>query len=94
MASRFIFVKNRLLPQIIQNRTLNNYITYSQHSTDLEDLIANKTNSHLQLIYFFIILFETMPNIDYCNHPELLEQCLPWSSTLPDSCKLNVLRKK
>ena len=33
-------------------------------------------------------LLESLPDLDHRNHPELLEAYLPWSETLPESCRL------
>lgn len=54
-------------------------ITYSV----VESAKENGLNPFIYLTY----LFEVLPNIDK-NNPELLDQLLPWSNTLPEACHI------
>jgi hypothetical protein len=58
--------------------------------TIVETAKANNLNVYRYLEF----LFERMPNTDFYNHPKLLEDYLPWSSTLPDHCKMKEPHKE
>lgn len=54
--------------------------------TIVETAKANNLNVYRYLEY----LLGKMPNTDFCNHPRLLEDYLPWSPNLPDCCRMNI----
>lgn len=58
--------------------------------TLVESARANKLNVFEYLKY----LLTEIPNSRYLEHPEILEQYLPWSETLPEKCRLKHEREK
>lgn len=52
--------------------------------TLVETARANDLNVYAYLDY----LLAEMPNSDFCNHPEIIDDMLPWSDKLPESCRL------
>jgi len=58
--------------------------------TIVETAKANKLDVYEYLKY----LLEEMPNNNYLQHSEILENYLPWSSELPDQCRLKTEHKK
>lgn len=58
--------------------------------TFVESARANELNVYEYLRY----LLQVMPNTDFNNHPELLNNYLPWSKNLPDECRLIKTYKK
>jgi len=51
-------------------------------------LVETAKLNHLDVFGYLRYLFESLPDLDHRNHPELLEAYLPWSETLPESCRL------
>ena len=58
--------------------------------TLVETARANDLNVYAYLDY----LLAEMPNSDFCNHPEIIDDMLPWSDKLPESCRLIHKHKK
>ena len=58
--------------------------------TLVESAKANELNVYEYLKY----LLTQMPELDYHNRPELLDDLLPWSDQLPDDCRLKQVKKK
>lgn len=58
--------------------------------TIVESAKVNQLNVYEYIKY----LLTRMPNMDYNNHPELLDDCLPWSEKLPSECRLIEKSKK
>ena len=58
--------------------------------TLVETARANDLNVYAYLDY----LLAEMPNADFCNHPEIIDDMLPWSDKLPESCRLTHKHKK
>ena len=58
--------------------------------TLVETARANGLNVYEYLSY----LLTVMPNTDFKNHPELIEDYLPWAKKLPKECTLINTRKK
>lgn len=58
--------------------------------TLVETARANDLNVYAYLDY----LLAEMPNADFYNHPEIIDDMLPWSDKLPESCRLINIRKK
>ena len=42
----------------------------------------------LDVFQYLGYLLKNLPDLDPYNHPELLDQYLPWSDALPESCRL------
>lgn len=57
-------------------------------------LVETAKLNHLDVFGYLKYLLESLPELDHRNHPELLESYLPWSETLPESCRLGKRRKK
>ena len=72
--------------QILQKEQL--LMQFSIHW--LESAKANELDVYEYLKY----LLNEMPNKDFNNHPEILDQYLPWSTELPDECRLTHRHKK
>ncbi len=51
-------------------------------------LVETAKLNHLDVFGYLCYLLESLPDLDHRNHPELLEAYLPWSETLPESCRL------
>ena len=51
-------------------------------------LVETAKLNHLDVFGYLCYLLESLPELDHRNHPELLEAYLPWSETLPESCRL------
>ena len=58
--------------------------------TLVETARANDLNVYAYLDY----LLAEMPNADFFNHPEIIDDMLPWSDKLPESCRLIHKHKK
>ena len=58
--------------------------------TLVETARANDLNVYAYLDY----LLTEMPNADFYNHPEIIDDMLPWSNKLPESCQLINKHKK
>lgn len=41
----------------------------------------------LEVYGYIKYLLSSMPDVDFNNHPELLDEYLPWSESLPEECK-------
>lgn len=58
--------------------------------TLVESARVNDLNVYAYLDY----LLSEMPNADFYNHPEIIDDMLPWSDKLPESCRLTHKHKK
>lgn len=58
--------------------------------TLVETARANDLNVYAYLDY----LLAEMPNAAFYNHPEIIDDMLPWSDKLPESCRLTHKHKK
>ena len=58
--------------------------------SEMSDLIYNERKAKRYLDY----LLAEMPNADFYNHPEIIDDMLPWSDKLPESCRLTHKHKK
>lgn len=50
--------------------------------------------NQLDIYEYLKYLLEEMPNNDHINQPDILDKYLPWSSDLPDRCKLEKKTEK
>ena len=48
----------------------------------VQTAIANNLKPYNYLVY----ILKQMPNTDFVNHPELIENFIPWSDQLPTDC--------
>ena len=55
-------------------------------SAVIYSIIETAKVNDLNPFYYLAYLFEQLPNID-TNNLELLDACLPWSTSLPNSCR-------
>jgi len=60
----------------------------------LYTLVESAKANELDVYEYLKYLLNEMPNKDFNNHPEILDQYLPWSTELPEECKLNHKHKK
>lgn len=59
----------------------------------LYTLVETAKANSLDIYEYLKYLLDKMPNIDFINHPDILEQLMPWSTELPEKCKLNHKRE-
>jgi len=60
----------------------------------LYTLVESAKANDLYVYDYLKYLLNEIPNRDLNNHPEILDQFLPWSSELPDECRLSNRHKK
>ena len=60
----------------------------------LYTLVESARANNLDVYEYLKYLLEEMPNNNHLQHPELLDQYLPWSKELPDRCRLTLKHKK
>ena len=60
----------------------------------LYTLIETAKQNDLNAFQYLNYLLERLPNIEFANHPEILDEYLPWSEQLPDECRLTTRSKK
>ena len=51
-------------------------------------LVETAKLNHLDVFRYLTYLLEHLPQLDFFNHPDLLDDHLPWSDSLPASCRL------
>lgn len=51
-------------------------------------LVESARANNLDVFQYLKYLLTEIPNSQYLEHPEILDQYLPWSSTLPEECRL------
>jgi len=56
-------------------------------------IVESAKSNNLQPYEYLKYLFESIPQMDFYNKPDLLDKCLPWSSLLPDRCKIKSSQK-
>jgi transposase len=56
-------------------------------SATIYSIIETAKESGLNPMSYLTFLFEQAPNMDFHTNPELLQHLLPWSSSLPESCR-------
>lgn len=56
----------------------------------IETARANEIDPYEYLVY----IFKTLPNIDFISQPEILDNYMPWSETLPEACKMRKKKAK
>lgn len=49
-------------------------------------IVETAKANNLNVFQYLNHLFESLPNINFNDHPQLLEQHLPWSGSLPEYC--------
>ena len=62
----------------------------SYNGSVVETVKANELNVYAYLDY----LLEKLPNADLYNHPEIIDDMLPWTNKLPESCQITNKHKK
>ena len=50
-------------------------------------IISTATANGLDPYEYLVHLFKNLPNLDFHNTPELLDDCMPWSEKLPAACR-------
>ena len=49
-------------------------------------IVETAKANNLNVFQYLNHLFKSLPNINFTEQPELLEQYLPWSGSLPECC--------
>lgn len=49
-------------------------------------IVETAKANNLNIFQYLNYLFKSLPNINFTEHPKLLEQYLPWSESLPECC--------
>ena len=57
-------------------------------------LVESARANDLDVYEYLNYLLEQMPESDFCNNPEIIDDYLPWSEKLPQKCRLIQKRKK
>lgn len=60
----------------------------------LYTIVESARQNELDVFQYLTHLLTDLPNMDFKNHPELLDAYLPWSDQLPEECKLTTNRQK
>ena len=60
----------------------------AQANAILYTMVENARINELDAYEYLKYLLSEMPNIDFHNHPDLIDRYLPWSKELPDQCRL------
>lgn len=60
----------------------------------LYTLVESARINGLDIFAYLKYLLTEMPNNHYLEHPEIIDNYLPWSATLPERCRLNYKNKK
>lgn len=60
----------------------------------LYTLVETAKANNLDVYEYLKYLLEEMPNNHHLEHPEVLNRYLPWSTELPEQCRLQVKHKK
>lgn len=50
-------------------------------------IISTATANGLDPYEYLVHLFRSLPNLDFHNTPEVLDDCMPWSEKLPAACQ-------
>jgi transposase len=60
----------------------------------LYTLVETAKLNGLDVFQYLKYLLEVMPEADYHNNPAILDDYLPWSSTLPEICRVPDRKQK
>ena len=60
----------------------------------LYTLVESARINELDVFAYLKYLLTEMPNNQHLEHPEIIDDYLPWSTSLPEECKLNYKNKK
>jgi len=60
----------------------------------LYTLVESARINELDVFAYLKYLLTEMPNNQHLEHPEIIDNYLPWSTSLPDECRLNYKNKK
>ena len=63
-------------------------------SAVLYTLVESAKANGLDVFEYLKYLLEEMPNNRHLEHPEVIDQYLPWSAELPEICRLKHKNKK
>lgn len=83
-------VERAIKPFVIgrKNFLFSKFQKGAQASAIVYSLIETAKANNLNTFYYLTYLFEKLPNIDL-NNIEELDQLLPWSDSIPESCKVS-----
>jgi len=57
-------------------------------------IIETAKANNLDPYEYLVHLFKTLPNLDFHNNPELLDNHMPWADTLPELCQAKKRKKQ
>ena len=77
--------KNRLFADTPKGATAN---------AVLYTLVESARINELDVFAYLKYLLTEMPNNQHLEHPEIIDNYLPWSTSLPEECRLNYKNKK
>ena len=60
----------------------------------LYTLVESARINELDVFAYLKYLLTEMPNNQYLEQPEIIDDYLPWSASLPEECRLNYKNKK
>jgi len=60
----------------------------------LYTIVESARLNELDVFAYLKYLLTEMPNNHHPEHPEIIDNYLPWSATLPQECRLNYKNKK
>lgn len=58
----------------------------TEYSTIAYSIVETAKANNLNVFEYLNHLFKSLPNINFNEQPQLLEQHLPWSESLPECC--------
>ena len=60
----------------------------SGNNAILYTLVESARANQLNLFEYLKYLLAELPNSGYLEHPQILDEYLPWSKSLPEQCRL------
>ncbi len=69
------------------NCLFSNTLKGAKASAVIYSIIETAKENNLKPVNYLTYLFEKLPNIDFKNKPEILNDFMPWSDKLPEDCK-------
>ena len=60
----------------------------------LYTLVETAKQNNLNIFNYLDYLLKSLPNVNFTNYPELLDDYLLWSEQLHEECRLTIMNKK
>ena len=73
---------------------LSDTLKGAKASAVIYTLVESAKANGLDIYEYLKYLLAEMPNNGHLEHPEVIDRYLPWSSELPEECRLNHRHKK